>query len=87
MNLRPWVCSTSSAAFLALHIEMLVFDSQSNGEAWGTGQGMCQFPYYEGSYSNHDVVACNPVTIETEYIKSAYSIVTGREDSFFKIYR
>lgn len=61
----------SSAAFLALHIEMLVSDFQSNGETCVVpGQGMCQFPYYEGSSSNHGVVACNPVTIETEYIKS-----------------
>lgn len=35
------------------------------------GQGMCQSLHYEGSSSDHDVVACNPVTIETEYIKSA----------------
>lgn len=70
MHPRHWICSMSSAALPALHIDLLVSDSQSNGEAWGTGQGMCQFPYYEGSSSNHGVAACNPVTIETEYIRS-----------------
>lgn len=45
---------------------------------------MCQCLHYEGSSNNHDVVACNPVTIETEYIKST---ALQLEDTFFKSFK
>lgn len=45
---------------------------------------MCQCLHYENSSNNHDVVACNPVTIEIEYIKST---ALKLEDTFFKSFK